>query len=648
LKSALAILFAFCLLILNCTSACAEDGVKPFKLQVVDEQTGRGVPLVELRTVNGIRFWTDSAGVVAFDEPGLLGREVFFFVESHGYEFAKDGFGYRGRRVTTTPGGEAVWKIRRLNIAERLYRVTGEGIYRDTVLLGETPPARQPLLNAGVLGSDSVLTALYRGRVYWFWGDTNRASYPLGNFHVPGATSRLSSDGGLDIERGVDLEYFSGDGSDGFAKETARMPGAGPTWLSGLTVLKGEDRRERMLAAYAKIRGSLDVYQRGLVEFNDERQAFDKLSEFDLATPLYPDGHPLIRREGETDYVCFAAPLPMVRVPATVEAFTDLSRYEAYTCLVEGSRPDEMRLDRDAAGRLRYAWKRNTPPVNQELQQKLVRAGIAKAEELLVQLRDVETGKTVRAHGGSVYWNEHRRRWVAIFVEVYGGPSFLGEVWYAEADTPLGPWAYARRIVTHDKYSFYNPKQHPMFDKQDGRVIFFEGTYTHTFSGNDDATPRYDYNQVLYKLDLADARLALPVAFYDLSHSGEPAGSRFGDALAARRASADQPRSPAFFALDRAVEGTVPIFLGDKDGELRLVVDESNGDSSRTPLFFALPSDVEPPPPETVPLYEFIDGDQRHIYATSADLVPEGFRRAEVPLCRVWRSPTTQRFLLVD
>src|SRR6185437_11783093 len=90
----------------------------------------------------------------------------------------------------------------------------------------------------------------------------------------------------------------------------------------------------------------------------------------------------------------------------------------------------------------------------------------------------------------------------------------LGEVWYAEADSPLGPWVYARKIVTHDKYSFYNPKQHPMFDKENGRIIYFEGTYTTTFSGNNNPTPRYDYNQVMYRLDLSDRRLNLPVAVY--------------------------------------------------------------------------------------------------------------------------------------
>ena len=30
--------------------------------------------------------------------------------------------------------------VKRLNIAERMYRITGRGIYRDTILLGKKPP----------------------------------------------------------------------------------------------------------------------------------------------------------------------------------------------------------------------------------------------------------------------------------------------------------------------------------------------------------------------------------------------------------------------------------------------------------------------------------------------------------------------------
>ena len=166
-----------------------------FQIRVVDDSTGRGVPLVELRTVNGIRLFTDSAGYAAFYEPGLMGQDVFFHVTSHGYEFPADGFKIRGKRLRTIPGGKAELRVRRTNIAERLYRITGAGIYRDSILLGHDTPTSHPVLNGQVLGSDSVMSAVFRNKVYWFWGDTNRPSYPLGNFQVPGATSDLPNGG---------------------------------------------------------------------------------------------------------------------------------------------------------------------------------------------------------------------------------------------------------------------------------------------------------------------------------------------------------------------------------------------------------------------------------------------------------------------
>ena len=72
--------------------------------------------------------------------------------------------------------------------------------------------------------------------------------------------------------------------------------------------------------------------------------------------------------------------------------------------------------------------------------------------------------------------------------------SILFEVWYAEADSPAGPWRKAVKIAAHPGYSFYNPRHHAFLDAQAGRLIYFEGTYTRTFSGNPLATPRYEHN----------------------------------------------------------------------------------------------------------------------------------------------------------
>jgi hypothetical protein len=491
-------------LVLPSLGAGAEEH-EAFSIRVVDDATGRGVPLVELRTVNDVSYYSDSAGIVAFEEPGVMNQTVFFHVRSHGYEYPKDGFGYRGTRLTITPGGEATLKIKRINIAQRLYRVTGAGIYRDSELVGEAAPTERPTLNGQVLGSDSVVNTLYGGKIYWFWGDTNRPSYPLGNFHVPGAVSLLSGDGGLDPELGVDLEYFLD--QKGFARPTAQMPGKGPTWINGLVTLEGGEGRERLFAAYVKVEAPLTVYERGLVEFNDETGQFEKLVEFDMQSPLFPGGHPLSHEDDGVEYVYFANPFPVIRVRATPGHLRDPSKYEAYTCLKRGSRANSIDVERRGTSPS-FSWKTDTIPFTAKLQARLIKEGSIQPEEAPFLLTD-DSGEPVMMHGGSVYWNEYRKRWIMIGVESFG-TSHLGEVWYAEAEVLIGPWGNARKIVTHDQYSFYNPKQHPMFDKDGGRVIFFEGTYTSMFSGNDDPTPRYNYNQIMYKLDLSDPRLRLP------------------------------------------------------------------------------------------------------------------------------------------
>ncbi len=225
----LAAAFFFLAAQVACAAAGRDQGPvarpRPFRIQVVEAGTGRGVPLVELKTVNQIRYYTDSNGIVAFDEPGLFNQKVYFSIRSHGYEADKDGLGYRGASFMITEGGSAQVVIHRLNIARRLYRVTGEGIYRDSLLTGDKVPIRQPLLNGQVFGQDSVVNAVYQGKIYWFWGDTNRPDYPLGNFHVPGATSELPGRGGLEPEHGVDLTYFVDE--HGLARPRRRCPARG-------------------------------------------------------------------------------------------------------------------------------------------------------------------------------------------------------------------------------------------------------------------------------------------------------------------------------------------------------------------------------------------------------------------------------------
>src|SRR5687767_632181 len=104
------------LFLLSCLSAQSAAHAQLFTLQVIDSQTGRGVPLVEMTPTGGQTVVTDSNGVIAIDDPAQLNRLLAMGFRSYGYQ---DG----GGAFQTTPGNSAQVAIQRTNRAERLYRV---------------------------------------------------------------------------------------------------------------------------------------------------------------------------------------------------------------------------------------------------------------------------------------------------------------------------------------------------------------------------------------------------------------------------------------------------------------------------------------------------------------------------------------------
>ena len=203
---------------INCYCNANDD----FEIQVIDKETRRGVPMVELTTVDDVVYMTDSAGRVALHEPELVGTTVFFKVHSPGYQIARDGFGIEGLRLKVDPGKAAFVELTRVSLAERLYRITGRDIYLDTVRLGHKAPILAPLISGKVVGQDSVQAVIYKNQIHWYWGDTNQLQYPLGLFRTAGAVSLQPSQNGLDPSDGIDLQYFTKE--DGFARAMVDVP----------------------------------------------------------------------------------------------------------------------------------------------------------------------------------------------------------------------------------------------------------------------------------------------------------------------------------------------------------------------------------------------------------------------------------------
>ncbi|MDX1963491.1 MAG: hypothetical protein SFX18_10080 [Pirellulales bacterium] len=480
------------------------------EIQCLDADTGRGIPLVELETVHGLRFVTDNAGRVALHEPDLLDQEIHLSIHAHNYHVPADGFGFRGARITPRVGQPALIKLSRSQPAERLCRLTGTGLFRDSLLLKYDIPPQSAAPSGNVAGQDSIQAARYGDKIFCLWGDTLRLAYPLGLYRMAGATLPIPNptDPESDPADGLAYQYVT-DEKSGFVRAMMPLPErpAGVIWIFGLGVAPDASGKPRLFGHYSRRKGLDGEYEQGIAVYHDELKIFQPAYELPLGEVWRrPSGHPLLHEEDGQKWIYFGSPTPNVRIPAKWEAVIDPAQYEAYTCYDPQSAGGKWRPLLSSNGEPQWRWQRDLPPVTSKQEAEWVAVGIIKPEFTRYLPVNVADGmERVQLHSGTVRWNAYRRRWILIAGQIQGTASHLGEVWYAEAKHPTGPFSKASKVATHDRQTFYNVCHHDWLDKQAGREIHFEGTYTNEFSGNPHKTARYNYNQVLYRLNL-DAR----------------------------------------------------------------------------------------------------------------------------------------------
>jgi hypothetical protein len=457
---------------LFCSDSCSV-GAEPFRIQILDQSNQWPVPLVELRTTHHVRLVSDNNGFIAFDLPELMGTETWFELSGNGYTVPEDGFGYRGVRLTPRPGEQATIEVHREYPAKRLGRITGIGRFAESQKLGQAYENAEQQ----VLGCDSVQNAIYQDRLFWIWGDTTIASYPLGIFNTLGGTTVRRPIPTYAPPIRLEYDYFL-DHRDRI-RGVANIPGDGPTWLTGLVTLLDSERREHLVATYQKIAPPLTVYEYGQCEWDDTVAKFVptrvlwSAAESPATTPPSPQGHAVNWQDEQGKaWVLFGEPFPTLKMEATYESWRDPSRWIAL-----------------------------------ESQKRVPIAGS-------LQLRADQTKTEIDVHRGSIVWNEYKRKWVTLFTQLSGDQSYLGAIWYAESPTPFGPWSSAVQVADHDGHSFYNPLIHAEWTDADGSILLFEGTFTKTFAKAVQAIPRYEYNQVLYRLDLKDLPQSRDTLFY--------------------------------------------------------------------------------------------------------------------------------------
>lgn len=450
-----------------------------FRINVLDSATGNGVPLVLLRTVNYIQLYTDSNGIAAFYEPGMMEQPVWFSVLADGYELRQNNLTegkveiyskpYDSGVVLNTSGTKTVY-LTRTQLAERRFRLTGGGLYRDSYLVGAKVPASAQNHTyidkvSRSVGQDTLMLTRFKEDIFWFFGDTvcpksARQNNCVGRgMYTVGAKTKFSESKVYPPA----LEYF---GEDGMPRPMAKIePLRQNTWIAGVFSIG-----DNLYGNYFKNPGdgaSPDQAKQGMAKWSGE--SFEEISEWPRNSSLSLNGAHTIHAFGpahaSNEWVYFVNNHVYCRVPAKDDLISNYSAFEVLP------RPK---------------------------------------------------GQTINCN--TINWNDYIKRYICIGDAPTGGPGLI----VAFSETLFGSFEQnITRITSHSNSmsSCYNGLHLPYLDQ--GSVIFVACTFTSMWSNANKTdslwstclfginsekncapvVPRYEYNNIISSLNLSNIDL---------------------------------------------------------------------------------------------------------------------------------------------
>jgi hypothetical protein len=138
---------------------------------------------------------------------------------------------------------------------------------------------------------------------------------------------------------------------------------------------------------------------------------------------------------------------------------------------------------------------------------------------------------------------------------------------------------------------------------------------------------------MVYKLDLDDPRLGVPVPVYHRKGPDERYGTK--EAFPTPESGLDL----VWYAPDRATSGTMPVYQWDMgDGRGAILTTEARPGAK--PVFYALSAADGSLSTVTMPLHEFRNRKTgERAYSTAKAMGSHRYARAPQAVCRVWPSP---------